>query len=162
MRLQPCHKAVLECPASQELAASLPCTWLASLCRTSGTIQPHQHKLHHCQRGPHPCAPPGFSTHLKSTSTEPTMVPPGMQHNGSKGCPLKQNLFLLFTRLPEMLNCFIRGFLIGKEIKKYFVNLLLNLQQLLALKNERKSLVAVRAAQHHIALPLFTPPSQQD
>lgn len=59
------------------------------------------------------------------------------------------------------LTALFEGFLIGKEIRKHFVNLLLNSQQLLALKNERKSLVVVhwpqRAAQHHIALPLFTP-----
>lgn len=162
MRLQLCHRALLECPARWHLAASLPAPgWhqLQNLRHNSAT--PAQ-----ALPPPSPC-PWGMLTHLNSTWAHH-----GTQHNNSKGWPLKQNIFLLFTKLPEMLNCFIGFFLIGKEIKKYFINLLLNLQhwyaniksapkeKLLALKNERISLVVLHwpqlAAQHHTTLPMFT------
>lgn len=106
----------LWCSVSQS-SAGMPCKF------TAGSLPP-QHlagitqqnlrhnsatpdKLYHPQRCPHPFAPVGCLPMWTQPQQRPPRSIPGMQHNNSKGWPLKQNISLLFTKFPEMFNCFI-------------------------------------------------------
>lgn len=81
-------------------------------------IQPHQHKLHLWLRAHHPCAPAGYlPTRTQPQQSTPWSLP-GMQHDDSKSSSQTQHSFLLFIKLPEMLNCFFFFLLIKKEIIK--------------------------------------------
>lgn len=166
VRLQLCHRALLECPARWHLAASLPAPgWhqLQNLRHNSAT--PAQ-----ALPPPSPC-PWGMLTHLNSTWAHHG---PSLAHSIiTARAGLWSKTFSYYSQNSQRcLTALLGFFLIGKEIKKYFINLLLNLQhwyaniksapkeKLLALKNERISLVVLHwpqlAAQHHTTLPMFT------
>lgn len=105
VRLQLCHRALLECPAVKSWQLPSPAPGWHHTAEPQTQFSPTSTSCT-SEESP-PFAPVGCLPMWAQPQLRPSQSLAGMQHNDSKGWPLKQNIFLLFKKLPEMLNCFI-------------------------------------------------------